>query len=143
MSTTHPLFRHLRLRRADGNVYLDRRGIQTRWFNVYLHHIGAPDPGRALHNHPWVFWSFVVRGGYTEQVSPAGSWKACLRQRRWSLHKMPLSSWHRIISVEPNTWTLIVTGPARQKWGFDTPEGFVPHGEYEFAGLATQDNEAR
>lgn len=141
MSTTHPLFRHLSLRRADGTTYLERRGIQTRWFNVYLHHIGAPDPGRALHNHPWWFCSLVLRGGYIEQVKPNRLGVNGRRHGRFSLHAMSLRKFHRIVQVDPGTVTLIITGPYRQKWGFDTAEGFVPHGQYEFAGLNSEDNE--
>ena len=40
----------------------------TRWhlipennrFNVFLHRMNAPDPGRALHDHPWNFTTYVL-----------------------------------------------------------------------------------
>lgn len=147
--TRRPLWRHLKLTTGEGKTYLDRRGFQTRWFNLYLHHIDAPDPGRALHNHPWVFWSFVLRGGYREEVRkhPRGAdglyhAETRLRSwRRWTLHTMRLTDWHRIVKVEPDTWTLILTGRYKQKWGFLTPDGFVPHEQYRHAGLATDDND--
>lgn len=38
---------------------------------------------------------------------------------------------HRIVSVEPDTWTLVILGPKRQSWGFFTEGGFVPWREFE------------
>lgn len=39
------LFRRLRLRRADGLIYLDRRGLaDDRIGRVLLHRMDAPDP---------------------------------------------------------------------------------------------------
>lgn len=140
MSKAHPLWRRLDLRRPDGTTYLHRRGIQTRWFNAYLHRIDSPDPGRALHNHPWWFGSLILRGGYVEEFKGDAGYQM-RRWRRGTWHTVPLRAFHRIVKVEPGTVTLIITGPYRQKWGFDAPDGFVPHGEYRFAGLNSQDNE--
>lgn len=59
--------RRLTLRRADGQVYLDRWGlISDRVGGVLLHRMEAPDPGLDLHDHPWPFVSIILWGGYTE-----------------------------------------------------------------------------
>lgn len=144
-----PLWRRLTLTTGEGRTYLDRRGLQTRWFNVYLHRIEAPDPGRDLHNHPWWFAALVLRGGYREQYrQPAGRYgnvrsDGARTWGRWSFHAMPLTTWHRIVKVEPRTLTLVVTGPYRQHWGFDTADGFVPHEAYNPPGyLKVDDNDA-
>jgi hypothetical protein len=40
---------------------------------------------------------------------------------------------HRIVHVEPDTWTLILMGPKRQTWGFFTALGFVNWREFSSA----------
>ncbi len=40
--------------------------------NVYLHQFLASDDDRALHDHPWWFFSLILKGGYTE-VTEAGA----------------------------------------------------------------------
>lgn len=72
------LYRRLTLRRADGQVYLNRWGVgHDRVGRVLLHKMEAPDPGVDLHDHPWWFVSIVLWGGYTEQ-------RADIRERRGS-----------------------------------------------------------
>lgn len=53
----------------EDDVYLTRHKLLvTPWFAVYLHKIGTPDMRPTLHDHPWPFVAFVLRGGYVEQV---------------------------------------------------------------------------
>lgn len=40
--------------------------IQTRWFALYLHHLQASDEDRALHDHPWSFFTMLLSSGYYE-----------------------------------------------------------------------------
>lgn len=55
------LYRRLTLRRADGEVYLNRWGIgHDRVGGVLLHRMDAPDPGVDLHDHPWWFVSIIL-----------------------------------------------------------------------------------
>jgi hypothetical protein len=125
--------RRLRLSRRDTEaVYLDRWGIETRFGGVYLHKFTAPDPGLDMHDHPFVFWSFILKGGYTERVCE--SWRKCgghwRKWERWSWHRMDLDECHQIVNVANPTWTLILRGPRVQQWGFYTPDGFVPNELY-------------
>lgn len=120
-------------------VYLKRlRIIQTPWFAVYLHWIYLPDSDRDPHDHPWKFWSFILQGGYREFLwtsrydrednllyHEVNDWD------QYSLHKMPIRYAHQIVSVEPGTVTLIITGKRHRIWGFWTPEGWVPYNKYD------------
>lgn len=58
----------LRLRRHDGQIFLDRWGVEhDRIGGIFLHKMSAPDPGIDLHDHPWWFASLVLQGGYIEE----------------------------------------------------------------------------
>lgn len=97
------------------------------FFNIYLHKFLRSDDDRALHDHPWMNLSILLRGYYIEHtidagginhkaVRYAGDWKF-----RWS-GKMA----HRV-EVDKPCWTLFITGPVYREWGFHCPEkGWVP-----------------
>src|SRR4051795_4015193 len=52
------------------NPYLVRWWVipRNRFFNVYLHKFLRDDDDRALHDHPWISLSFILRGGYIEHT---------------------------------------------------------------------------
>lgn len=97
------------------------RLAQTPWFGVYVHQIHRADADQDCHDHPWRFVTWVIRGGYVEELRrrparPGGS--EAVWRGRWSVHAMPLRYAHRLTDVQPNTWTLLLVGPKRQGWGF-------------------------
>lgn len=64
---------------ADGTPYMDRfwlprigragvddRGQPRPWLALRLHHIRSSDHGGVFHDHPWSFFSLILRGGYFE-----------------------------------------------------------------------------
>lgn len=118
----------------DGTPYLDRlRIVMTPWCSLYLHKIRQSDGDRARHDHPFVFWSWILRGCYVESVAFIGTpQQAAVKIRpRWSIHRHPLMVCHRIELVLPKTVTLVLTGRRRDGWGFYTEDGFVPWQEYD------------
>ena len=140
-------FRRLTLTGPDGRVFLDRFGIGTRRFGVYVHRIVEPDPGLDLHDHPWPFVSLILSGGYEEEAidsREAPRWAAVAeafgpRPRgwlrvwgRWSVHRMPLTIAHRITVVRPHTWTLVLRGRKSRSWGFYLPDGYVDQRSYDY-----------
>lgn len=111
-------------------VYLRRlRVIQTPWFGMYVHWIFLPDRDRALHDHPWPFVSWVIRGGYTERVRTKTS-EASRTWSRWSAHRMRSRDAHSIDLIEPGTVTLVLVGRRCREWGFWTSRGWVPWRQY-------------
>lgn len=123
-------------------MYLDRRGIaHPKVGGILLHKIGGPDPGRDLHDHPWTFWSLVLKGGYLEERQATDEAILLARTRfalpwvearkRWSIRKMDLGDCHRIDVALPGTWTLLLIGPVRRGWGFYTANGYVPESDYK------------
>lgn len=139
----------LRLRRSDGRIFLDRWGVEhPRVGGIFLHRIGAPDPGEDLHDHPWSFVSLVLWGEYVEQrsnvrIAPISARLAerhpltCLRgvvgRRRWlSVRRMRLDECHTITGVTgAPTWTLVLHGRPVRPWGFYTADGWISHRHYD------------
>lgn len=119
-------------------------------FNIYLHKFCRSDDDRALHDHPWDFWSFILKGGYTEHTADGA-----VRRPRFSLAHRKAEHAHRVEldsdcnctekgRVPPGlpcqeipAWTLFFTTAKRRNWGFHCPRGWVhwekftsgPHGE--------------
>lgn len=128
------------------------RLLQTPWFGIYLHLIHREDLDRLPHDHPWTFWSLVLRGGYEEEFFEdtrrmhrgaftqgfgarpglGGRWPA-----RRRAHHFPLGAAHRITSVAPHTTTLVIVGRKQRTWGFyDGMGNFIDWREYH--GVAPQ-----
>lgn len=125
---------------ADGSLYMGRYSLfETRWLTARVHHLATPDWDRALHDHPWPFVSIVLRGAYIEarpyQIEPCfegdGEWLCESWRIPGSLAFRRPTDRHRITHVNANTWTLFITGPKRQWWGFYTPNGKVHWRDYE------------
>lgn len=115
---------------GEADPYMRRWWVipRNRWFNIYLHEVLRDDDDRALHDHPWVNCSIVLRGGYVEvtRKHPAGIARApgtmVFRLAR-ELHRLKV---HREIdgTVIP-CWSLFITGPVVRSWGFQCPQGWV------------------
>jgi hypothetical protein len=93
--------------------YVIRWRVETRLGSVRVHHWLAADDSRALHDHPWWFFTVMLRGGYTDrsrqgdEVLRAGSVRF-----RPALHR------HTVIPGDRGAWTFLVTGPSVRAWGF-------------------------
>lgn len=138
----------LRLRRSDGQVYLDRWGLEwNRVGGIFIHKMSAPDPGIDLHDHPWWFTSLTLKGGYDEErcgtavASPFAliqdrrgrDFRGSVRRRApLSFQSTPLHKAHRIIRLHQVTsWSLVIHGPKRREWGFYTPNGWIHWRTYD------------
>jgi len=101
---------------------------RNRVFNVYLHNIRRDDDERALHDHPWVNVSIVLKG-HLEEVRPNG--KRTLRKffpyfrRSTDSHRLVVNSKRDTADLPKNVWTLFLTGPRIREWGFHCPKGWV------------------
>ena len=94
--------------------------------SAFLHRIVRPDDGRDLHNHPWDFSTKILSGGYLEEFDGIAPHRVFAGEYRSRWH----STFHRIAAVDPETWTLVTTGPRINDWGFLVDGRFVPWREY-------------
>jgi hypothetical protein len=111
---------------------------RNRFCNVYLHHFLRSDDDRALHDHPWVNASIILKGEYLEHFQ-----NGRIEHRRpgdvvfrWlhTAHRVELFHGSRrqpLHSPPPiEVWTIFITGPKVREWGFLGPQGWVPWQEF-------------
>lgn len=108
----------------DGTMYLLRFNlIRCPWFSVKLHWIYQSDADRQVHDHPWHFVSFVLRGGYTERVVHISNTDNTIELDTVEevRHMSAKKAWHahRILRLRRSpTVTLVLTGRRVRRWGF-------------------------
>lgn len=87
------------------DVYLIRYYvIQSRWFNVFIHQFLRSDRD-DLHDHPWNFCTYLIRGSYTEnKFNPdTGNIEKTVRVNK----DMPYSYYTKEITKEDGTTEII------------------------------------
>jgi len=112
---------------SGGKPYLVRVYLgHWRGWRLYLHRFVSRDAERWVHDHPFDGRSLVLSGGYVEEVLHTLSAEPVRYRRRW-FNAVPAHKLHRIVEVEPDTWTLFHHGPHKHGWGFlepiDTEDG--------------------
>ena len=142
------LMKHVAQTRAPDHIISGEAGLNDpyllRWyviprnpiFNVYLHNFCRSDDDRALHDHPWWNFSWLLDGDYQEEVpvdpkNPAGERKTLDRFEgamvfRFAKQAHRVLLWRRMTDHDKEwpTWTLFITGPRFRKWGFWCPHSW-------------------
>jgi hypothetical protein len=114
--------------RVDNEPYLERYYLFLRErerfpFNVFLHKFLKSDPD-DVHDHPWPYFTVILRGGYYEwipQFDSAGRKFGEIGHWRGPGHFRVSSatSYHRIeLDPDVTCWTLFCPGPKQRDWGF-------------------------
>lgn len=118
-------------REPDIMIGGSRRPYLLRWFliprnrifNIYLHNFRRSDDDRALHDHPWINCSFLLRGEYLEHTIAAGGIHKLKRLVAGNCRiRLSGKIAHRIELDKGPCWTLFITGPNYRSWGFHCPE---------------------
>lgn len=128
-----------------GSVYMNRWWVipRNRWFNIYLHQILRDDDDRALHDHPWVNGSIVLKGGYWEVVPeyrptfsfPVPPTRTVWRKAGSIVLRRPTAAHRLVVGAQGMEgrgpcWSLFVTGPVVRDWGFWCAKGWVLHSDF-------------
>lgn len=98
-------------------------------FNVFLHKFHKGDPG-DVHDHPWPYFTLILKGGYYEWVLENGA-----ETRKWRgpghFRFCSATSYHRIELKEGVTpWTLFMPGPQTREWGFLVNNRWIHNDKY-------------
>jgi hypothetical protein len=130
----------------DGAPYMDRSWLlrvggsdeigcepaKHPWVSARVHHIRSSD-WPTPHDHPWPMIILILRGGYDEivPITRDGVVLARRRYRAGSLRFVRAESWHYLELVDgEDAWTLVLTLPKRQSWGFLVNGVKVPWRQY-------------
>lgn len=93
-------------------------------FNVFLHNFLRSDPD-DIHDHPWMWSTIILKGGYWEWVPTYCNGIINGETRIWrgpgTMRFNKAEAYHRI-EIEPGVdcWTLFMTGRRIREWGFLT-----------------------
>ena len=108
--------------------YFHRTIFNFGFFTIRIHEWHSDDDHRAYHDHPYWFWTLVLRGGYTD-VCPISQVYTGSKELSTdypvhddltigSIRFRKAEYRHSVQFVKPNTITLLITGPAKRRWGF-------------------------
>jgi hypothetical protein len=101
-----------------GEVFYRYQIVKSRWFNVYLHQLDAPEwHPVGCHDHPWSFVTILLKGGYLEHHE-----ENYIRRYPGEILYRPASWTHDVITPFGRSWSLVITGPKKNNWGFKTCE---------------------
>jgi hypothetical protein len=130
------------INKPTGKIYLRRWWLIPRnkfGFNIYLHHFLSSDEDRALHDHPWWNISILLWGSYLEHMpKDYNKWINDNDRTEIIVKRYPLvpvyrgaNAIHRIELInEKPVWTLFITGPVVQQWGFWCTNFWRSHEEF-------------
>jgi len=124
------------------DIVIGKTRFLNRWyivprnplFNIYLHEWVGSDDDRALHDHPWWSFSWILGPhGLVEEYAKDHyiTRRAILPGTR--VWRSPTFR-HRIIAARVPTYTLFITGPRVRVWGFWCPQGWRRHDEFDKNG---------
>lgn len=87
-------------------------------FGAVIHRFTSADHGDA-HDHPWTFRSFILHGGYVEQVFALDGTSEERVRKPGDSFRNDAGHIHRIVRLlEPECWTIIVPEAWNRKPGF-------------------------
>jgi len=109
---------------VNGEDYLERYFVgELNGTQEWLHRFLRADSERHLHSHPWDADSTILCGWYTEEVALDFE----QFETDWyegEVNTITKDKIHRIVAVEPNTWTHMRVYPGREPhWYFIDDNG--------------------
>lgn len=93
--------------------------------NFYIHKIYLPDRDEHLHNHPWDYFSLVLKGDFIEQnehgLKTMNIGKFVFRNGR---------KYHKIFATGGVVTTLFITTKRKYNWGYLVDGKFIGNKKY-------------
>lgn len=135
---------HRHLHDIDGGLYMGRWRVVdegtlasrilerlTGYSSIRLHRIMRADRDRDLHNHPFAYRTFVVRGWYTEQYQTFNKRRRNRIIQEGETGTGDAETFHRIDGVPPDgVWTVFCMTRNAGTWGFKVDGRFVKSTRY-------------
>lgn len=113
--------------------YMKRFIFGTPWGTIRLHHILRSDYDRALHDHPFSFWTILLTGGYIEVLPDGKHAEKHIKRKKWTMRWVDAEQPHRLVLDKP-VWTLVLATHQTRDWGFyvggNEPENWIYNRSY-------------
>lgn len=102
--------------------YMRRWVFHTYFFSIRLHQWYRSDDRRYLHDHPWSFITFVLKGEYTDvSEGPEGGARIHQTLHAGKVQYRKAEHRHYVSVPGKGCWTLLLTGRHKRNWGFYIP----------------------
>lgn len=108
----------------ETDLYLTRYYVfrKTKWWmpSVYIHCFHSSDHDLELHNHGWrMSLSMILSGSYWEERRINKDNSIINRTLRpGSFNFIKANTFHRVELQTPEVWSIFISGPKIQNWGF-------------------------
>ena len=133
--------------RQSDEPYLERYYVFLKdrtWFpfNIFVHKFLKSDPDH-LHDHPWPYFTLILKGGYYEWVpyydkDNKKMTEICKWRGPGHFRICKATSYHRIdLNPTVTAWTLFIPGPQKREWGFLVRNKWIHNNDY-LAKMAKQ-----
>lgn len=107
-------------------------------FSIRIHKWLRSDDKRYMHNHPWWFYTFVLKGSYIDvsddiaayeqgDIDREVGWENHIIEKPWrrrdhlkqfSFRYRSANHTHYVEIPKGGCWTILITGKPLNKWGF-------------------------
>lgn len=99
--------------------YFHRTILDFGFFSIRIHEWHSDDDHRAYHDHPYWFWTFVLKGGYTDVAPSSNGIEEVYDMLRAPAVRYRAAEYkHSVQNVIPGTITILLTGKPFRRWGF-------------------------
>jgi len=109
----------VRIRQEVMGPHFAKYHIEGLPIPAVLHYITQAEPHADPHDHPWGFTSFVITGGYEEEIFYSDG--TSILESHWygEKHRISARRIHRIVRLlDGECWTLVLPDPWERKPGF-------------------------
>lgn len=123
-----------------GVLYMRRWRFLPDWLPGFrVHQILRSDDDRALHDHPFSFVTFVLKGGYHEYLDDGSkTWHGAgsiLYRSAPTLHRLELQTSTSVTTAGTTVtdipaWTFVLRTRYFRQWGFQTKSGWVHNSKF-------------
>lgn len=116
------LFLTKEIKSQVGELHFRRyRLFSTPWVRLYLHKICKEDQDLHMHDHPWNFYSLILKGSYYERYRLGPHYSITMNEFRTpgTIVKHDRSDIHQLEYLENSpVWTLVLAYGQYSNWGY-------------------------
>jgi hypothetical protein len=99
--------------------------IPCTTIKLYLHKILKEDEDEHPHDHPWNFFSLILKGGYVESVNHLFH-----HRKPGSISYKKAEEYHKVLRLFSTTYSLALVFGKKRTWGYRVGDGWVDFKTY-------------